>query len=224
MDESTALSILGFNEPVSLDDIKKSYKKLIIKNHPDKNTKYSLKKFLEILDSYVFLKDLYTRTNHEHESYAKFHLLLKTIFTNWDESKYNNALKNLEILMLEHSELHELFYVKAMTHVYLNDFVSAIQSFEYCSGFENEVSYWNNMAFCYSKIDNYPKVITCSDTILNLNPSNPEKWWFNKAISFYELNQLEKSIDCFDKVLEFNPSDDDARELREKTVKKLEKN
>ncbi len=224
MDESTALSILGFNEPVSLDDVKKSYRNLIIKNHPDKNSEYSLKKFLEILDSYVFLKDLYTRSDPEDESYIKFHLLLKKIFTNWDESKYRDALKNLQILMLDHSELHELFYVKAMTHVYLNDFVGAIQSFEYCTGFEKEVSFWNNMAFCYSQINNYAEIISCSDTILKLNPSNPEKWWFNKAISFYELGQLQKSIDCFEQVLKINPSDDDAKELRERTIEKLNKN
>lgn len=224
MDETTALSILGFDEPVSLDDVSKSYRSLIIKNHPDKNSKYSLKNFLEILDSYSFLKDLYTRTDTEHKSYLKSHLLLKTIFRNWDESKYKDALKNLEILMLDHSELHELFYLKAMTNFYLSDFVGAIQSFEHCTGFEKEVSYWNNMAFCYSKLDDYSKVITCSDTILNLNPPNPEKWWFNKAISYYELGDLQKSIDCFDQVLIINPSYDDTRELREKTIKKLEKN
>ncbi len=223
MDESTALSTLGFNDPVSLDDVKKSYKSLILKNHPDKNSKYSLKKFVEILDSYVFLKDLYTRTNTEHESYIKFHLFLKTILTNWSESKYDDALKNLEIIMSEHSELHELFYIKSMTLIYLKDFVGAIKSFECCTGFEKETSFWNNMAFCHSKINDYSKVISCSDTILNLSPPNPDKWWFNKAISYYELGNLQKSIDCFDQVLKINPSDDDARELREKTIKKLEK-
>ncbi len=224
MNESQALSILGFKEPVSLDDVKKSYRNLILKNHPDRNTKYSLKKFLEILDSYVFLKDLYTRSDPADESYIKFHLLLKKIFTNWDESKYGDALKKLEIIMLEYSELYELFYVKAMTLIYLKDYHAAIESFQKCAGFEKEVSFWNNVAFCYSQINNYAEIISCSDTILKLNPSNPEKWWFNKAISFYELGQLQKSIDCFEQVLKINPSDDDARELRERTIEKLNKN
>jgi curved DNA-binding protein CbpA len=59
-------SILNVSNNATLEDIKKSYKKLIIKNHPDKNqnspdiNKYN-EKFIKIKDAYEILSDEHKR-------------------------------------------------------------------------------------------------------------------------------------------------------------------
>ena len=223
MDESQALSILGFKTPVSVNDLKKAYRNLVLKKHPDKNSKYSVQRFVDILDAYVFLKGLYTQSDPNLENYTKFSLLIKDIFSNWSNSKYTDALKDLDIIIAEIPEFLELEYVKAITLIYLENYDDALKSFEKCLGFEHDIQFWNNMAFCYSKLNNHSKILMCCDKILELNPKNPEYWWFNKAVGYYELHHLEQSIKCIDNVLKIDPNANDALELRKKAVIELSK-
>ena len=59
MAEKNYYKILGVNKDASADDIKKAFRKLALKHHPDKNqgNKESEKKFKEINEAYEILKD-----------------------------------------------------------------------------------------------------------------------------------------------------------------------
>lgn len=59
--------ILGIANDASLDDIKKSYRKLAMQYHPDKNPgdKVSEEKFKEIAEAYSVLSDDQKRANYD---------------------------------------------------------------------------------------------------------------------------------------------------------------
>ena len=119
-------------------------------------------------------------------------------------------------------ENDELFYVKGMILIQLNKYQNALNCFEHIEEFKSDSSLWNNIAYCYSKLENYEKILICCDKMIEIESNNASKWWYNKAICYYKLKNLEKSIEYFDKVIKLNPHDKDAKELRDRTIKKLE--
>ncbi len=63
MTEHEAYSILELNDGESFDAIKKAYRKLALKYHPDRNhgSKEAEEKFKQINDAYEYLEDYQTR-------------------------------------------------------------------------------------------------------------------------------------------------------------------
>lgn len=68
-------NILNISKDASLDEIKKSYKKLALKYHPDKNkdNEESTKKFQEITEAYSILGDEQKRKNYDHYGFGDDH-------------------------------------------------------------------------------------------------------------------------------------------------------
>ncbi len=74
MAEKNYYKILGVNKDASADDIKKAFRKLALKHHPDKNqgNKESEKKFKEINEAYEILKDDQKRAAYDKYGSAGF--------------------------------------------------------------------------------------------------------------------------------------------------------
>lgn len=68
--------ILGVNEGASQDDIKKAYKKLAMKHHPDRGG--DEKKFQEISQAYDTIGDPSKRQQYDHERLHKPHIHIRT--------------------------------------------------------------------------------------------------------------------------------------------------
>jgi len=68
--------ILGVTENASQDDIKKAYKKLAMKYHPDRGG--DEKRFKEISQAYETIGDPEKRSNYDHERLHKPHIHIRT--------------------------------------------------------------------------------------------------------------------------------------------------
>ena len=74
MTEKNYYKILGVNKDASADEVKKAFRKLALKHHPDKNqgNKESEKKFKEINEAYEILKDDQKRAAYDRYGSAGF--------------------------------------------------------------------------------------------------------------------------------------------------------
>ena len=64
-------SVLGLNRDASEDDIKKAYRKLAMKHHPDRNQEHgSEDKFKEAKEAYEILSDSKKRAAYEQFGHA----------------------------------------------------------------------------------------------------------------------------------------------------------
>ena len=61
--------ILGLNKNATIDDIKKAYRKLSLKFHPDKNENdtFFTERFKEIQEAYEILSDNYKRQKYDND-------------------------------------------------------------------------------------------------------------------------------------------------------------
>ena len=79
---------LGLSQEASAEDIKKAYRKLALKYHPDKNpgNKVSEEKFKEISEAYAVLSDPEKRRQYDTFGSAGFHQRFsqEDIFRNFD--------------------------------------------------------------------------------------------------------------------------------------------
>ena len=73
MSEARHFNVLGLKPGASLEDIKKSYRKLVLRYHPDKNTDELVKSVSEglfkiISEAYSTLSDTDKRRKHDYHS------------------------------------------------------------------------------------------------------------------------------------------------------------
>ena len=74
MSKRDCYEVLGVNRSASLDDIKKSYRKLAMQYHPDRNpdNKEAEEKFKEATDAYSILSDPENRAKYDQFGHAAF--------------------------------------------------------------------------------------------------------------------------------------------------------
>ena len=96
MNRNTALHILELNNEATDEEIKKKYKKLALKFHPDKNNGLD-QKFKEISKAYEFL------LNHNQDSFVNPFDMFNFNFTqnNHTFKKCNNVVKELKFTLRE---------------------------------------------------------------------------------------------------------------------------
>lgn len=123
---------LGIKRDASSDDIKKAYRKLAQKFHPDKNDgdKFFEERFKEIQEAYEVLSDLYEKGKYDTNYDYFFSGQQKTnqTYTRKEESKYEPSKPNPEKVRQEkdakekrEKEIAEKDWIKKNTELQFED-------------------------------------------------------------------------------------------------------
>lgn len=112
--------ILEVSQKATKTDIKKSYKKLILKYHPDKNNQGTSEKFLEIKNAYDILYD-----DNARELYDKF-IIIDNLnqFNKSNPFEYLNEKKMNELLIkfINYTDIEKIIIILTKKKIYYDDF------------------------------------------------------------------------------------------------------
>ena len=102
-------NILEISESATMDDIKKSYRRLAIKYHPDKNLNnpLSVEKFKEVSEAYEILSD--PQKKNQYDNISKYHMGFKTQFSNHPDFTFVSEIFN-QNLNGEHLNTQQMFF------------------------------------------------------------------------------------------------------------------
>ncbi|MFQ6050729.1 MAG: tetratricopeptide repeat protein [Candidatus Hydrothermarchaeota archaeon] len=80
----------------------------------------------------------------------------------------------------------------------------------------------SNKGFCLTKLGKYEEAIELFDRILEIDPNNYLAW-INRGTTLTSMNMLEEAIECYEKALGINPKSKEAKEAKERILKKMGK-
>ncbi len=80
----------------------------------------------------------------------------------------------------------------------------------------------SNKGFCLTKLGKYEEAIESFDKLIGID-SNNYLAWINKGSTLMSMKKLEEAVECYEKALGLNPESEEAKEAKEKILKKLGK-
>lgn len=218
-DENNLYVILNIKPNATYEDIKKSYRKLVLKYHPDKhtndNTNYYNKKFIDIQNAFEILSDKNKRTQYDLENLKlneklntkskikefvnfinnpTFYLLFfdKLLCSNFDfVSDYVINSNMFKILDITFTIKFTLSEYYNVTPKYVNYLRNTREEFqEIIFAIDNKQIYENE-----GEIINIDNVTYYGNFIININIENNKNYSFieNDLILFIKKNNIKKN-------------------------------
>lgn len=90
------------------------------------------------------------------------------------------------------------------------DYPKAIEYYKKTIEIKPDFSFaWNNMGFCYSKMEEHGKALECHLKSLEYDPEN-QSAWMNTGNDYFFLHNHLKAIESYEKAIELNPEDNMA--------------
>jgi len=168
MESKDYYSILGVDRNASSDDIKKSYKKLALQYHPDKNPgdDKSIEKFKEIAEAYSILNNKEKRDQYDmmgfvdennigEDPFSVFNSIFKQHMNSFMNMKYENDINIGEILG-NISGIRENSFPFGNVHVRVHTFPTEV--FQFNERIDDEYNEYNeydeqpNMGHLFNKL------------------------------------------------------------------------
>ena len=179
--------VLGVSKSTSVDELKKQYRKLALKFHPDRNKSAEAPEhFKEISEAYAVLSDAEKRQLYDQHGHAGV------------DGRYSNE----DIFQGARGGGFDTNDVwgwrnKGGTLYFLGKYDEAIKCYDKAIEIDPDNSVvWNNKGLALSSLGKYDEAIKCYDKVIEIDPNDADAW-NNKGLALSSLGNDDEAKKCY---------------------------
>ena len=179
--------VLGVSKSTSVDELKKQYRKLALKFHPDRNKSAEAPEhFKEISEAYAVLSDTEKRQLYDQHGHAGV------------DGRYSNE----DIFQGARGGGFDTNDVwgwrnKGGTLYFLGKYDEAIKCYDKAIEIDPDNSVvWNNKGLALSSLGKYDEAIKCYDKVIEIDPNDADAW-NNKGLALSSLGNDDEAKKCY---------------------------
>jgi curved DNA-binding protein CbpA len=179
--------VLGVSKSTSIDELKKQYRKLALKFHPDRNKSAEAPEhFKEISEAYAVLSDAEKRQLYDQHGHAGV------------DGRYSNE----DIFQGARGGGFDTNDVwgwrnKGGTLYFLGKYDEAIKCYDKAIEIDPDNSVvWNNKGLALSSLGKYDEAIKCYDKVIEIDPNDADAW-NNKGLALSSLGNDDEAKKCY---------------------------
>ena len=225
--------VLGVTKSTSIDELKKQYRKLALKFHPDRNQHADTQEhFKEISEAYAVLSD--TKKRQLYDAYG--HAGVNGRYSNQDIfqgvqrgggfdsndawgwrnkgsalyflGKYDEAIKCYDESIKIDPSNPVVWNNKGLALYYLEKFDEAIASYEHAIIIDpSDADAWNSKGNSLNSLKKYEEAILAYEHAITIDPSDADAW-NSKGNSLNSLGKGDEAKKCYDKAKELELADE----------------
>ena len=179
--------VLGVSKSTSVDELKKQYRKLALKFHPDRNKSAEAPEhFKEISEAYAVLSDTEKRQLYDQHGQAGV------------DGRYSSE----DIFQGARGGGFDTNDVwgwrnKGGTLYFLGKYDEAIKCYDKAIEIDPDNSVvWNNKGLALSSLGKYDEAIKCYDKVIEIDPNDADAW-NNKGLALSSLGNDDEAKKCY---------------------------
>ena len=193
--------ILGVTKSASIDELKRQYRKLALKFHPDRNQHEDTQEhFKEISEAYAVLSDSKKRQ----------------LYNSYGHAGVNGQYSNQDIFQgvqrgggFDSNDAWG-WRNKGSALYFLGKYDEAIKCYDESIKIDpNNPIVWNNKGLALYYLGKYEEAITSYEHAITIDPSDADAW-NSKGNSLDALKKYEEAILAYEHAITIDPSDADA--------------
>jgi len=193
--------VLGVTKSASIDELKRQYRKLALKFHPDRNQHEDTQEhFKEISEAYAVLSDSKKRQ----------------LYNSYGHAGVNGQYSNQDIFQgvqrgggFDSNDAWG-WRNKGSALYFLGKYDEAIKCYDESIKIDpNNPIVWNNKGLALYYLGKYEEAITSYEHAITIDPSDADAW-NSKGNSLDALKKYEEAILAYEHAITIDPSDADA--------------
>ena len=179
--------VLGVSKSTSIDELKKQYRKLALKFHPDRNKSAEAPEhFKEISEAYAVLSDTEKRQLYDQHGHAGVdgRYSSEDIF----QGARRGGFDTNDVWGWRN---------KGGTLYFLGKYDEAIKCYDKAIEIDPDNSVvWNNKGLALSSLGKYDEAIKCYDKVIEIDPNDADAW-NNKGLALSSLGNDDEAKKCY---------------------------
>jgi curved DNA-binding protein CbpA len=179
--------VLGVSKSTSVDELKKQYRKLALKFHPDRNKSAEAPEhFKEISEAYAVLSDTEKRQLYDQHGHAGVdgRYSSEDIF----QGARRGGFDTNDVWGWRN---------KGGTLYFLGKYDEAIKCYDKAIEIDPDNSVvWNNKGLALSSLGKYDEAIKCYDKVIEIDPNDADAW-NNKGLALSSLGNDDEAKKCY---------------------------
>jgi curved DNA-binding protein CbpA len=223
--------VLGVSKSTSVDELKKQYRKLALKFHPDRNQHSDTQEhFKEISEAYAVLSDtkkrqFYDQYGHAgvNERYSRADIFQGAQGGGFDSNdawgwrnkggalyflgKYDEAIKCYNQSIKIDPSNPVVWNNKGLAEYFLGKYDESITSYDHAISIDpSDADAWNSKGNSLHSLGRYDEAVTSYDHAISIDPSDADAW-NSKGNSLNSMGKSNDAKKCYDKSKELGYSE-----------------